>query len=127
MGLITVQPISEPFNLNFGDTGGLSSPHKIDTDTSSPIQQKKPYSDGRSRVTFTMEDLEHSESDDDQVFEKIIKPSISSRSQPKRSCKIGQNLAFSHCADENSSYQDHCEKESTQILDSGSNSDWYEY
>ena len=71
-------------------------PHKICTNASSPILPRKPYSFARPKVTFTMEDLEHSSSDDNDVeFEKNVKPGTSSmRSQPKRSCNIDQNLAF---------------------------------
>jgi len=132
--LIKVQPISEPFNLNLGqipDTGALTSPYVYDENEVEEEMISSPVLSQVKEVALSsphkIEELEHSESDDDQVFEKIIQPSTSSRSQPKRSCNIGQNLAFGHCADENSSYQDHCEKESPQISDSGSNSDWYEY
>merc|ERR1719367_465319 len=108
-------------------------PHKINTDASSPILSKKPYGFARSKINFTMEDLEHSSSENDEDFQNNCKPNtLSMRSQPKRSCNIEQNLVF----DESISYEDEQVVENLksqnqndnaaqQISDSESNSDWY--
>ena len=59
-------------------------------DQMSPIPNIKPYSLKRSKINFTMDDLENDQ-DEDEDYEISAIPSTS-KSQPKRSCRSKQSL-----------------------------------
>ena len=67
-----------------------------ETKLGSPNPITRPYSFAKSKINFTMKDLENDLEEDDDYEINLVPRTYSMKSQPKRICKNEQNLANSH-------------------------------
>ena len=102
------------------------------SDEGSPIPPPRPYNLSRKKIDFTMEDLQNDVEDEngDNSFEGQALPSTSSmKCQPKRNCKIKQNLVVNQETEtpKDGSDYDKSIGEEQGKSSSESDSDWYDY
>ena len=96
-----------------------------ETKLGSPNPITRPYSFAKSKINFTMKDLENDLEEDDDYEISSIPITSSIKSLPKRVCKNEQNLDI---GPNDSSNIENSDNEEEQLdKDSESNSDWYDY
>ena len=78
---------------------------------------KKSYNYSRPKINFTMEDLEHSEDEDDSYETNVGIPGTFQRLQPSRNCKANQNLVHDQSNETNSDNPDNPSECSDESLD----------